>query len=121
MSLFDDPQVRRNVDRLPIEFDDYGFDRFGLSKKTLVRYYSPMAQMYRHYLKVTAFGLENVPMEGRGLVVANHSGGLGADAAMILTSLLLNDEAPRLGQGMADGEVAQVLPPVHLRPKPGRQ
>ena len=81
MSFFDDPQVRRNVDRLPIEFDDYGFDRFGLSKKSLVRAYSPMAQMYRRYLKVTAFGLENVPAEGRGLVVANHSGGLGADAA----------------------------------------
>ena len=102
MSLLDDPQVRRNVDRLPIEFDDYGFDRFGLSKKALTRAYSPMAYLYRHYLKVTAFGLENVPATGRGLIIANHSGGLGADAAMILTSLLLNDEAPRLGQGMAE-------------------
>lgn len=102
MSLFDDPQVRRNVDRLPIAFDDYGFDRFGLSKKALIRAYSPMAQIYRHYLKVTAFGLENVPAVGRGLIIANHSGGLGADAAMILTSLMLNDEAPRLGQGMAE-------------------
>ena len=102
MSLFDDPQVRRNVDRLPIEFDDYGFDRFGLSKKALVRAYSPMAHIYRHYLKVTAFGLENVPATGRALVVANHSGGIGTDACMILTSLMLNDEAPRLGQGMAD-------------------
>ena len=102
MSLFDDAQVRRNVDRLPIEFDDYGFDRFGLSKKALIRAYSPSAQMYRRYLKVTAFGLENVPAEGRGLIISNHSGGLGADAAMILTSLMLNDEAPRLGQGMAE-------------------
>jgi 1-acyl-sn-glycerol-3-phosphate acyltransferase len=102
MSFFDDPQVRRNVDHLPIEFDDYGFDRFGLSKKALIRAYSPMAYFYRHYLKVTAFGLENVPAKGRGLVIANHSGGIGADAAMILTSLLLNDEAPRLGQGMAE-------------------
>ena len=102
MSLFDDPQVRRNVDRLPIEFDDYGFDRFGLSKKALIRAYSPMAHIYRHYLKVTTFGLENVPPTGRTLVVANHSGGIGTDACMILTSLMLNDEAPRLGQGMAD-------------------
>ena len=102
MSLLDDLQVRRNVDRLPIEFDDYGFDRFGLSKKTLVRFYSPMAHIYRHYLKVTAFGLENVPAQGRAIVVANHSGGLGADASMIATSLLLNDEAPRLAQGMAE-------------------
>ncbi len=102
MSFFDDPQVKRNIDRLPIEFDDYGFDRFGLSKKALVRAYSPMAYFYRHYLKVTAFGLEHVPQRGRALVVANHSGGIGADAAMIFTSLLLNDDAPRLGQGMAE-------------------
>ncbi|MGB5811413.1 MAG: lysophospholipid acyltransferase family protein [Polyangiales bacterium] len=102
MSFFDDEQVRLNVDRLPIEFDDYGFDRFGLSKKTLVRAYSPMAYFYRHYLKVTAFGMGNVPPKGRALIVSNHSGGIGADAAMILTSLILNDEAPRLGQGMAD-------------------
>ena len=60
MSFLDDPQVRRNVDRLHIEFDDYGFDRFGLSKKSLVRAYSPMAYVYRRYLKVTSFGLENV-------------------------------------------------------------
>ncbi|MEM8609024.1 MAG: lysophospholipid acyltransferase family protein [Myxococcota bacterium] len=102
MSILDDEQVRLNVDRLPIRFDEYGFDRFGLSKKTLVRAYSPMAYFYRHYLKVTAFGMENVPASGRALVIANHSGGIGADAAMILTSLILNDEAPRLGQGMAE-------------------
>lgn len=102
MSFFDDEQVRLNVDRLPIEFDEYGFDRFGLSKKTLVRAYSPAAYFYRHYLKVTAFGMEHVPKEGRALVVANHSGGIGADGAMILTSLLLNDDGPRLGQGMAE-------------------
>jgi 1-acyl-sn-glycerol-3-phosphate acyltransferase len=102
MSFFDDPQVRRNVDRLPIKFDEYGFDRFGLSKKVLVHAYSPAAYMYRHYLKVTAFGLENVPATGRALIIANHSGGIGTDASMILTSLLLNDDAPRLGQGMAE-------------------
>lgn len=102
MSIFDDEQVRLNVDRLPIDFDEYGFDRFGLSKKALVRAYSPMAYLYRHYLKVTAFGMEHIPADGRALVVANHSGGIGADAAMILTSLILNDEAPRLGQGMAE-------------------
>lgn len=102
MSFFDDNQVRLNVDRLPIAFDEYGFDRFGLSKKALVRAYSPMAYVYRHYLKVTAFGMEYIPSRGRAIIVANHSGGIGADAAMILTSLILNDRAPRLGQGMAE-------------------
>ena len=72
MSLLNDSQVRRNVERLPIEFDDYGFDRFGLSRKALIRAYSPMAYIYRHYLKVTAFGLENVPATGRALIISNH-------------------------------------------------
>jgi 1-acyl-sn-glycerol-3-phosphate acyltransferase len=102
MSFFDDEQVRLNVDRLPIDFNEYGFDRFGLSKKALVRAYSPMAYFYRHYLKVTAFGMDFIPPSGRAMVIANHSGGIGADAAMIFTSLILNDEAPRLGQGMAE-------------------
>ena len=102
MSFLNDPQVRRNVDRLPIEFDDYGFDRFGLSKDSVARAYSPMARAYRHYFKATAFGLENVPARGRALIISNHSGGLGFDAAMILSSMLLNDDAPRLGQGMAE-------------------
>ena len=61
-----------------------------------------MAYFYRHYLKVTAFGMELIPREGRALIIANHSGGIGADASMIFTSLILNDEAPRLGQGMAE-------------------
>ena len=102
MSIFNDAQVRRNVDRVPIEFNEYGFDEFGLSKKHLVKFYSPLAWVYRHYLKVTAFGMESVPARGRALIIGNHSGGIGTDAAMLLASLLLNDEAPRVGQGMAE-------------------
>ncbi len=102
MSMFNDPQVRRNVDRLPIKFNEYGFDEFGLSKKHLVKFYSPLAWVYRHYLKVTSFGMESIPARGRVLLIGNHSGGIGADAAMLFSSLLLNDEAPRLGQGMAE-------------------
>lgn len=102
MSIFNDPQVRRNVDRLPIKFNEYGFDEFGLSKKHLVKFYSPLAWVYRRYLRVTSFGMESIPAQGRVLIIGNHSGGIGTDAAMVLASLMLNDEAPRLGQGMAE-------------------
>ncbi len=78
-----------------------GVDRFGLSRKALLRYYSAFAPIYRRYLKVTVFGGEHVPDRGRGLVIGNHSGGIGADAAMLMCSLLFN-EAPRLGHGMAE-------------------
>ena len=102
MPLLDDEQVRLNVDRLPIEFDEYGFDQFGVSKKHLIRFYSALAYFYRHYLKVTSFGMEAIPERGRALIVGNHSGGIGTDAGMVMASLMLNDRAPRLAHGMAE-------------------
>lgn len=102
MALFIDEQVKRNVDRLPIPFDEYGIDPFGVSKKYLTACYSPFARLYRNYLRITAFGMQNIPKEGRALLIGNHSGGIGTDAAMVMTSVLLNDEAPRLAHGMAE-------------------
>jgi len=97
-----DEQIKRNIDRLPIPFNVYGVDPFGVSKKYLATFYTPFAYMYRHYLRVTSFGTEHIPARGSALIVANHGGGIGTDAAMISTSLLLNDDNPRLGHGMAE-------------------
>ena len=102
VGLFVDSQIKRNVDRLPLPFNRYGIDPLGISKKHIVGFYSPFAQIYRHYLKVTTFGMENVPAQGSALLIGNHSGGIGADAAMTMTSLLLNDDHPRLAHGMAE-------------------
>ena len=97
-----DEQVKANIERLQIPFDDYGIDPFGVSKKHLAMFYTPFAHLYRRYLKVTPFGLEHIPKMGRALIISNHSGGIGADAAMIMTSLILNDNNPRLAHGMAE-------------------
>ncbi|MCA9577161.1 MAG: 1-acyl-sn-glycerol-3-phosphate acyltransferase [Sandaracinaceae bacterium] len=94
--------MERNVNRLPIPFDAHGVDPFGVDKEWLIRAYSPFASMYRRYLNVTTFGMEHVPKTGRGLLIGNHSGGIGADAAMTMTSLLMNHDAPRLAHGMAE-------------------
>ena len=102
MSFLDDEQLRRNVERLDLDFNAYGIDRFGASRESIIRYYSPLTTIYRHWSKVTTFGIENVPPKGRALLIGNHSGGIGLDASMTVTSLLLHDENPRLAQGMAD-------------------
>ena len=102
MGLFTDGQIRQNVERLPIDFNAYGYDRFGISKKSIVEFYSPFAGIYRSYLKVSTFGMDNIPASGRVLLVGNHSGGIGADAAMTSTSLILNQDRPRLAHGMAE-------------------
>jgi len=102
VSVLNDPQIERNVHRLKLPFDEFGFDPFGISREHLIKFYSPFAQLYRRYLKVTTFGYENIPREGRALLIGNHSGGVGADAAMVMTSMLLYDDNPRLCHGMAE-------------------
>lgn len=102
MALYVDESIRRNVERLGLGFDRYGVDPFGVSKDTLIAAYSPFAWLYRNYLHVSTFGMENIPKTGRSLLICNHTGGIGTDAAMLMTSLLLNDDQPRLGHGMAE-------------------
>lgn len=102
MAFYVDQHIRQNVERLELGFDSYGIDQFGVSKETLVAFYSPLAWLYRHYLRVSTFGMENVPETGRALLICNHTGGIGTDAAMLMTSLILNEDNPRLGHGMAE-------------------
>lgn len=75
-----DEQVSFIRRRLSGEYvtDPYGMDR------ELIEVVRPfLAFMYRTWWRVTPEGLENVPAEGRALLVANHSGVLPWDGAMI--------------------------------------
>jgi 1-acyl-sn-glycerol-3-phosphate acyltransferase len=52
--------------------------------------------MYKTYWRVQVSGMDNVPAEGRALLVSNHSGQLPWDGAMVGTALLLEHPAQRL-------------------------
>ncbi|MGE5141303.1 MAG: lysophospholipid acyltransferase family protein [Rudaea sp.] len=52
--------------------------------------------MYKTYWRVEMTGLDNVPAEGRALLVSNHSGQLPWDGAMISTGILLDHPAQRV-------------------------
>ncbi len=97
-----DKDVWERIERLQIPFNAYGLDPFGTSTEYLARFFSPLAWFYRHYFDVSTFGIENIPEHGRAMVVGNHSGGLPVDGAMVLASLLLEMDPPRLGQGMVE-------------------
>lgn len=102
MLRYRDPEVVDRIDRLDIDFNDEGYDRFGVSRDHLIRFVSALKPLYNHYLKVTAFGMDNVPDKGGGLLIGNHSGGYAFDAGMVLASMILEDRPPRLVHGMAD-------------------
>jgi 1-acyl-sn-glycerol-3-phosphate acyltransferase len=96
------------VDRLELPFNALGYDPYGISKKHLVRGAAPLVFLYRHYFRVQCHGIEHVPARGRGMLVGNHSGGVAIDGAMVLVSLLLELDPPRLGQGMAEKFLARL-------------
>lgn len=73
---------------------DYAVDEFGfdpeLTETVLMTLVRPI---YRSWFRVQTSGVENVPLEGPALVVANHSGVVPWDAVMTQVALL--DEAHR--------------------------
>jgi len=97
-----DPEVAARIDALDLSFNTFGIDPYGIDKNDLTRFVSAFAWIYRHYFKVDVYGLENVPSRGRAILVGNHSGGVAIDAAMVMGSMLLDAEPPRLPHGMID-------------------
>jgi 1-acyl-sn-glycerol-3-phosphate acyltransferase len=97
-----DESIAERVNRLELPFNEFGVDPYGISKKHVAMAAKVLAALYRYYFRVRCFGIEHVPPRGRAMLVGNHSGGYAIDGAMLLTSLLLEMEPPRLGQGMAE-------------------
>jgi 1-acyl-sn-glycerol-3-phosphate acyltransferase len=97
-----DESIRALVDRLELPFNALGVDPYGISKKHLVVFFTALGTLYRHYFRVKAVGQEHIPARGRAMLVGNHSGGYALDGAMVLTSMLLEMEPPRLAHSMAE-------------------
>ncbi|HEX6350475.1 MAG TPA: lysophospholipid acyltransferase family protein [Candidatus Dormibacteraeota bacterium] len=70
--------------------DEFGFDpAFTESALPLFQW------LYQKYWRVETEGVENVPADGRALLVANHAGVIPWDGAMIRTGIWLEHPQPR--------------------------
>jgi 1-acyl-sn-glycerol-3-phosphate acyltransferase len=61
-----------------------------------------MFWLYKKYFRVQLHGVERVPADGRVVLVANHSGQLPFDAAMIEVALLLEKDPPRIVRALVE-------------------
>lgn len=95
-------EITDRVKRLELPFNRYGVDQYGISQKHLIQGMTVLGFLYRHYFSVQANGVENVPDRGRAMLIGNHSGGVAIDGAMVLVSMLLEKDPPRLAQGMIE-------------------
>lgn len=70
------------------EVDDFGFD----PHFTESVWFPAIRQVYEKWFRVEVTGVENLPVDGGALLVANHAGSIPIDA--IMTSLAVRDNHP---------------------------
>ena len=100
--------LEARLQRLSSPSNEYGVDPFGLDLEFTKAAIAPVVWLYQSYFRVETHGIAKVP-PGPLLIVANHSGQLPLDAAMISMALLLEAEPPRIGRAMIE-RWAQTLP-----------
>lgn len=72
---------------------DYSVDEFGFDEHLNEAILLPLLRgLFRHWFRVEVSGIENLPAEGAGLVVANHAGVLPFDGLM--ASVAVHDHHP---------------------------
>jgi 1-acyl-sn-glycerol-3-phosphate acyltransferase len=74
----------------------YDTDPWGLDWELLELVRPLFTFLYKYYWRVEASGLENIPDYERALIVANHSGQLPFDGAMIGSAVMLEHPSQRL-------------------------
>ena len=87
---------------LVVHGNEFGFDPFGLSRRSLAQAMTFARLLYRYYFRAEAHGIENLPARGRVVIVANHSGQLPFDALVIGSACFLEPPQPRLVRAMVE-------------------
>ena len=100
-------EIDDRIAGLPVELNEYGFDRYGFHPDSYRLASLPSALLYRHYFRAETNDIERVP-EGRVLLICNHAGQLPLDGAMLGMAMLLEATPPRLARGMAEYWVSRL-------------
>jgi len=96
------PGSRERLQKLTPPRNEYGVDPYGLDVDYAVAAMAPFLWLYRKYFRVEVRGIEQVPADGRVLLIANHSGQLPFDAAMLGVSLLIDLDPPRFARALVE-------------------
>lgn len=86
---------------LKLRYESMGGDPFGLDPDVAKSAVTVLSFFHRLYFRTETFGLNHVP-EKRALLVANHSGQIPIDGAILGSSLFLDMNPPRVGRAMIE-------------------
>jgi 1-acyl-sn-glycerol-3-phosphate acyltransferase len=89
--------LQYNADLVKRRFTgEYDTDEWGLDWEFIDVMRPFFAFLYKIYWRVETTGIEQIPVEGRAVLVANHAGQLPWDGTMITTAVLTEHPAQRL-------------------------
>lgn len=101
MSLLD-RELADRFDRVDgRNLNEFGVDPWGFSPEAAKTAAGPAHFLYKHYFRVEARGVDNVP-DGRVILVANHGGQVPMDGAMTVMSVLCQRTVPRIPRAMVE-------------------
>lgn len=96
------PELDKQLDRMVKPVGSLGYDPWGFNAETHKVAYSLLKPIYEKYFRVEVHGIENVPDQGRALIIANHSGQLPLDGVLIGFAMCERKHAPRLPRAMIE-------------------
>ncbi|MBH24047.1 MAG: acyltransferase [Myxococcales bacterium] len=97
-----DGRVAEQLARLDVPFNRYGYDAYGTSRAYISRWATIAYWFYENYFRVTTHRVHLIPDAGRGMLIGNHSGAIAIDGSMVLTSLIMEHDPPRMAHGMVE-------------------
>jgi 1-acyl-sn-glycerol-3-phosphate acyltransferase len=96
------PELDELFARIPKPVGSFGYDPWGYNENTAKFALGLVKWLYESYFRVTTSGLENIPEQGRVLIVPNHSGQLPMDGVLIGYALATNPHGPRAARAMIE-------------------
>jgi len=96
------PEIEALVAGIPKPLGSFGYDPWGYNEDTFKLGLGVARLLYDKYFRVTAHGLENIPADGRVLLVGNHSGQLPMDGVLVGVAAATNPHGPRLARAMIE-------------------
>jgi len=87
---------------IPFHDEGHGYDIFGFEKESGLIAYLLGSLAYNNWFRVESQGHENIPKEGRAMLVCNHSGILPIDGGMIAIDCLKKLRPPRAVRSVVD-------------------
>ncbi|BBM82491.1 lysophospholipid acyltransferase family protein [Candidatus Uabimicrobium amorphum] len=95
-----------NLDNIPNQLNFLGYDNWGMNREAVAVALKFIKYLYQ-YFRVETEGIENIP-SGRVLLVANHSGQLPIDGALIYYAMATQAQPPRIARAMFERFVPRV-------------